>query len=122
MKYNILVTGGTGFIGKNFISLLNKKKIFNIYSLSQKKISKRFQHKKIKYIYCDLQNKEELKKKLNLNFHFVVNFAGHINHKEKKKTYGTHYLGLKNLVEIIPSKEIIKFIQIGSSVEYGFLK
>ena len=117
-----MVTGGTGFIGKNFISLLNKKKIFNIYSLSQKKISKRFQHKKINYIFCDLQNKEELKKKLNLNFQFVVNFAGHINHQEKKKTYGTHYLGLKNLVEIISSKEMIKFVQIGSCVEYGFLK
>jgi len=40
LKYNILVTGGTGFIGKNFISQLYKKKKFNIYSLSQKKISK----------------------------------------------------------------------------------
>ena len=122
MKYNILVTGGTGFIGKNFISQLYEKKKFNIYSLSQKKISKSFQHKKINYIYCNLQNKKKLKKKLNLQFHFVVNFAGHINHSEKKKTYGTHYLGLKNLVEIISSKKIIKFIQIGSSVEYGFLK
>ena len=47
-----------------------------------------------------------LKKKiLNLKFQFVVNFAGHINHSEKKKTYGTHYLGLKNLVEIISSKK-----------------
>ena len=117
-----MVTGGTGFIGKNFISLLYKKKKFNIYSLSQKKISKRHQDKKINYIFCSLQNKKELKKKLNLKFQFIVNFAGHINHSEKKKTYGTHYLGLKNLVEIISSKKIIKFIQIGSSVEYGFLK
>ena len=99
------------------------KKKFNIYSLSQKKINKEFQHKKVNYIYCDLQNKKGLKKKIsNLKFQFVVNFAGHINHSEKKKTYGTHYIGLKNLVEIISSKKIIKFIQIGSSVEYGFLK
>ena len=122
MKYNILVTGGTGFIGKNFISQLYEKKKFNIYSLSQKKIIKRLKNKKINYIYCNLQNKKKLKKKLNLKFHFVVNFAGHINHSEKKKTYSTHYLGLKNLVEIISYKKIIKFIQIGSSVEYGFLK
>ena len=53
----------------------------------------------------NLQNKKKLKKKLNLKFQFVVNFAGHINHSEKKKTYGTHYLGLKNLVEIISSKK-----------------
>jgi len=86
LKYNILVTGGTGFIGKNFISQLYKKKKFNIYSLSQKKINKEFQHKKVNYIYCDLQNKKGLKKKiLNLKFQFVLNFAGHINHSEKKK-------------------------------------
>ena len=90
-----MVTGGTGFIGKNFISQLYKKKKFNIYSLSQKTISKKFQHKEINYIYCNLQNKEKLKKKLNLKFQFVVNFAGHINHSEKKKHMAHIILALK---------------------------
>ena len=31
LKYNILVTGGSGFIGKNFILELIKKKNFNFY-------------------------------------------------------------------------------------------
>ena len=122
MKYKILVTGGTGFIGKHFINELEKKKIFKIYSLSQKKLKRKFQKKKINYIFCKLQNKNELKKKLNFHIDFIVNFAGHINHKEKKKTFETHYLGLKNLVEILLKKKIKKFIQIGSSVEYGFYK
>ena len=122
MNYNILVTGGTGFIGTHFISELIKKKKFNIYSLSPTRISKKFQRKNIKYIFCKLQNKSKLKKKLNFNFDFVVNFAGHINHNELKKTYETHHLGLKNLVELLVDKKISKFIQIGSSVEYGFLR
>ena len=122
MKYNILVTGGTGFIGRNFISLLEKKKLFNIYSLSQKKITKKLQNKNINYIFCNIENRLKLKKKLKVNFDFVVNLAGHKNHAEKKKTYDTHYLGLKNLAEIMLTKKIKKFIQIGSSVEYGFIK
>ena len=122
MKYNILVTGGTGFIGKNFIFELIKKKKFNIYSLSQKKIKKESQHKEIKYIFCRMQNKSRLKKELNFKLDFVVNLAGHSDHNEKKKTYDTHYLGLKNLAEIMLTKKIKKFIQIGSSVEYGFIK
>ena len=122
MKENILVAGGTGFIGKNFISFLLKKKKFNIYSLSNKKINKEQQNKKVKYIFCNLKNKNQLKKKLDFNFDYIVNLAGHINHYESKKTYETHYLGLKNLSDIFCDKKIKKFIQIGSSVEYGFLK
>ena len=62
LKYNILVTGGTGFIGKHFISELQNKKKFNVYSLSQKKLKKKEKIKNIKYIFCKLQNKKELKK------------------------------------------------------------
>lgn len=122
MKYNILVTGGSGFIGTHFISELQNKKKFNIYSLSQKKLKKEKQKKNVKYIFCKLQNKRELKKKLNFRLDFIVNLAGHINHSEIKKTYNTHYIGLRNLAEIFSKKKVMKFLQIGSSVEYGFLK
>ncbi len=117
-----MVTGGSGFIGTHFISELQNKKKFNIYSLSQKKLKKEKQKKNVKYIICKLQNKSELKKKLNFRLDFIVNLAGHINHKEIKKTYNTHYIGLKNLAEVFSKKKIKKFLQVGSSVEYGFLK
>ncbi len=117
-----MVTGGSGFIGRHFILEILKKKKFNIFSLSQKKIKKKFQIKRVKYIFCKLQNKSLLKKKLNFKIHYAVNFAGHINHAEVKKTYQTHYIGLKNLADVLITKEIKKFLQIGSSVEYGFTK
>ena len=34
----------------------------------------------------------------------------------------SHYLGCKNLAEVFLNKKVKKFIQIGSSVEYGHLK
>ena len=116
------MVGGTGFIGKNFITLLKKKRKFNIYSLSQKKIDKKSRDKNVKYIFCKIQNKNQLKKKLRYNFDFVVNLAGHKHHKEFKKTYQTHYLGLKYLVDILFTKKIKKFIQVGSCLEYGYTK
>ena len=39
--------------------------------------------------------------------------------KIKNKTYRSHYLGVKNLYNIFKNKKIERFIQIGSSSEYG---
>ena len=121
MKYKILVTGGTGFIGRNFIKFILKKKIFKIYSLSVKKISNKLREKNVNYIFCKLENKYLLQKKLDFQFDYVVNFAGYVNHSDSKKTFDSHYHGLKNLVDTLKNKKVKKFIQIGSSVEYGFI-
>ena len=64
MKYKILVTGGTGFIGRNFIKFILKKKFFEIYSLSVKKIHNKYREKNVNYIFCKLENKSLLKKKI----------------------------------------------------------
>ena len=120
MKYKILVTEGTGFIGKNFIKFLLKKKIFQIYSLSTTKVRKDLREKNVNYIACRLENEDLLKKKINYNFDYVVNFAGYIDHSNSKETFSSHYVGLKNLVKTIKYDKLKKFIQIGSSVEYGF--
>ena len=41
------------------------------------------------------------------------------NHNDKKKTYNSHYLGCKNLANELLNKNIISFVQMGSSLEYG---
>ena len=52
----------------------------------------------------------------------MVNLAGYVDHSHKKKTMKSHYEGCKNLSLFFLNKKIKKFIQIGSSIEYGKLK
>ena len=40
-------------------------------------------------------------------------------HSHKKKTYDSHFKGCKNLANYFLNTEIKKFVQIGSSIEYG---
>lgn len=119
MKKKILVTGGTGFLGYHYLAYLSKKKSFLLYSLSRKKPSSIKKLKNVKYLIGDLSNKKDLNKLSKISFNYVVNFAGNINHKEKLKTFNSHYMGVKNLINCLDKKNLFKFIQLGSSVEYG---
>lgn len=119
----ILIIGGTGFIGFNIIKRLIKKN-FTIESISTKLPNREKRIKGVKYLICDISNKKKLKKVIgtNKNYDYVINLGGNVNHKNKIKTFQSHYIGIKNLSSIFLKKKIKKFIQIGSSVEYGNTK
>lgn len=119
MKKKILITGASGFLGVNLIRKLSKQKSFIIYGLVNLKTRKFEKIKKVKYIKSDISNSRQLKKKLENNFDYVINFAGNIDHKNKNQTLKTHYFGLKNLINAIQKEKIKRFIQVGSSLEYG---
>jgi dTDP-glucose 4,6-dehydratase len=118
LKETILVAGGTGFLGYHFVKKAIKKK-FKVISISQFDPPKNRILKNVKYIKVDVCNLRELKKKININFKYIVNFSGYVDHSNKKKTYQSHYVGCKNLVKICLNKKIKRFIQISSSMEYG---
>ena len=45
-----------------------------------------------------------IKKAFNKNFDYAVNLAGYVDHSNFKETYSSHYLGCKNLVDILSNK------------------
>lgn len=113
--------GGTGFIGYHLAKKCLKKG-WSVTSISSKAPKKIRYLKGVKYLFCDICNKNILKKKINKYFNYVINLGGYVDHSNKKKTFKSHYLGCKNLVKILLNNPPVSFVQIGSSVEYGHLK
>ena len=117
----LLVVGGTGFIGYHIIKEANKRN-FKIYSISKNKPKNLRRIKGVNYILVNYANYNSLKK-LSGNYDFVINAGGYgINPefgKDGNKLIHSHYQGLINLLRIISFKNVKKFIQIGSSAEYG---
>ncbi len=118
----LLVVGGTGFIGYHVIKEA-KKRGWKITSISLRKPNKKRFHKGVDYKQVDITNFDSLKKKININYDFVVNAGGYGRHpnfnREGEKLFNAHFLGTINLIKILLKKKIKRFIQIGSSAEYG---
>lgn len=121
IKKDILIVGGTGFIGFHLAKSLIKKN-WNVTSVSSKPAKKNRYLTKVNYIKCDINNQKLLKKKIKKVYPYIVNLGGYIDHTDKRKTYNSHFKGCKNIVESIKKKNIISFVQLGSSVEYGHIK
>jgi len=118
LKKNILIVGGTGFIGYH----LAKKSIekgWQVTSISSRYPKKIRYLSKVKYIICDITKKRLLNKSIRKSFDYVVNLGGYVDHSNKKKTLKSHYEGCKNLTEIFLKKKPLAFVQMGSSLEYG---
>ena len=117
-KIKILIPGGTGFLGYH-LALFCKKKGWIVHSLSQFKPKKKRRVKGVKYILCDVRSRKKLKLRLKKNYDYLVNLSGYVDHSKNKSILETHLRGCQNLVDIFKKKKLKRFIQIGSSIEYG---
>ncbi len=118
MSKKILIIGGTGFLGYHLAKKCILKK-WSVTSISANEPKKIRYLSKVKYLILDISKKKLIKKKIKSNYDYVVNFGGYVNHSEKLKTYQSHYIGCKNLVDFFLKKKIKSFIQIGSCIENG---
>ena len=123
---NILVTGGCGFIGSH-LSLLLKKKKFNVTVIDNLSIGKKKLFKGSKFYNLDLSNLKELDKVFkNNNFDLVYHLAGLSNVAEsntKKAIYKRNNIkSTKNLIELIKKYNVNKFIFSSSASVYGIQK
>lgn len=118
MSKSILIAGGTGFIGfhlaKKCLSLN-----WSVTSLSTNKPKKNRKLKKVNYKICDVSNYNQINKKIKPDYDYVVNLAGYVDHTNEPKIMKSHYIGCKNLSNFFLNSKMKKFVQIGSSIEYG---
>ncbi len=111
----IFLTGGTGFIGKNFCNLVAKKGDF-VYAVSRKKRINT--QKNIKWLYGDFSHdwSKELSKS-DLLVHFA---AAGVNQNNKKEIFNTNIFKSIKLLRNSIKYNCKKWLIISTSSEYGF--
>ena len=125
MKGNLLIVGGSGFIGKN-LAIKSQNLGYNVTVISLNKVDLDKKILNINYIQVDINNIRKLRQKLSKKvFHYVVNLSGYVDHSSflngGSNVIDTHFRGVQNLLHAFDWKPLKKFVQIGSSDEYGSL-
>jgi len=76
---NILITGSSGFLGKELVKVIDKKK-YDLTFIGRKK------NKKKNYIFCNLNNLKKLKNVLDKqNPNVIINLAAEVNFNKNTK-------------------------------------
>ena len=125
MSGRLLIAGGTGFIGHHLACFAMEMGIeTTVLSLSPPADYRRI--KDVEYIQANLVDLVELHERLTLvSFDYVVNLSGYIDHScflmGGREVVNAHFNGVQNLLQLLDWKRLKRFVQIGSSDEYGGL-
>lgn len=112
MKGHLLVTGGAGFIGANFISHLldnSRYSITNVdaltYAGSIENIKGFENYDRYRFIKCDIGNENELNKIFDQSYEAIINFAAesHVDRsiENAKPFIHTNINGTFNLLQAV---------------------
>jgi dTDP-glucose 4,6-dehydratase len=138
IKMKVLVTGGCGFIGTNFIEYLLKDlglaiEVVNLDKQTYAGQGKNIEHlgldkdKRYRFIKGDISNKEFVNNLFSKeNIDFVFNFAAesHVDRsiKNSEDFIQTNVIGTCNLLDACLKYPVKRFIQISTDEVYGSIK
>lgn len=117
----LLITGGTGFLGCHLCRLaIDDGYAVTVLSLNPARLPV----PGVRYVCANLADIESVTAVLGkADFEFVVNAAGYIDHRlfrdGGRALIREHFDGMLNLVEALSRDQLVRFVQIGSSDEYG---
>jgi len=119
---HLLVIGGTGFIGHHLLRASHQRG-WQITSVSLNPPSSERFVEGVRYLHFNLSDCGLVKSNLDEDFDYVVNLGGYINHRLFREggrdLIEMHFTTLQNLLEVLPRHKLKRFVQIGSSDEYG---
>ena len=122
--YNILITGGASYIGRQIINLIDKKK-FNIVVVDNLNTTKKnYLPKNIKVEKINILNKKKLEKLFSFyNFDGVIHLAAKCVVSESQKYpdiyYETNIIGTQNVIRYSKKFKVKHFIFSSSCSIYG---
>lgn len=123
MSGHLLIVGGTGFIGHRLtVRALESGYAITVLSLRPPKTSLTVEG--VNYLQANINDLSQLKEVLSpANFDYVVNLSGYIDHRPLLSGGGevinSHFNGVQNILSAINWGAVQRFVQIGSSDEYG---
>jgi dTDP-glucose 4,6-dehydratase len=126
----ILITGGAGFIGSNFIKYISEKREYKIINFDKLTYAGNLENLKgidenYMFIKGDIANLDDMKKLENKSFDYIINFAAesHVDRSIDSPNIFTitNVLGTQYLLNLALKKNVIKFVQISTDEVYGSL-
>ena len=129
----VLVTGGAGFIGSNFIRYIMHRypnyEVINVdllnYAGNLNNLRDMVHFPQYKFIRGDITNPQLIEEIMSQNVDVIINFAAesHVDRSIKHPEYfvKTNIIGTQTLLEAARKYKVRKFIQISTDEVYGSL-
>ncbi|MET3196373.1 dTDP-glucose 4,6-dehydratase [Bacillus sp. OAE603] len=130
---NILITGGAGFIGLNFVNFILKNTDYEItiidaltYASHPEEINKLGENPRVRFIQANIINMEEIKMALDRVYEVLVHFAAesHVDRsiKDGEIFIQTNIIGTFNMIQIVMNGFAKKMIHVSTDEVYGTLE
>ncbi|GLB61956.1 dTDP-glucose 4,6-dehydratase [Cytobacillus sp. NCCP-133] len=132
MTKHLLITGGAGFIGSNFLFQILKNGKYSItnadlltYAADENNIEPLKESNRYRFIKCDIGNAKELSKVFDIEYEAIINFAAE-THVDRSITDAAPFIhtnigGTFNLLQAVLNGKACKMIQISTDEVYGSL-